>query len=652
MRIILVAWKTDTIDFSLLLEPLGGQPLLAYLGEWLKSENHDGENVLAGSHCRDEVHFVDFAARYNIIWFAATGIQPIHVLLETASYFRARDITLVPPASILCPRTLLLHLGALHRDSAADATLVRGFPTGACPEVYSTRLLTDLDRVHTYGLPAQPRGLIERLMAASAQTHTELPFEIRLTWLEASRFYSTPPQELSSAVSLATPGDLKIVSRVLSAPADLVSDNSTLLMKYKQELVFAARTRASVQGSRCRMRRTNNRARRPRILFVSGTSGFGGAEQILCTTAGAAAEYASCTAIVPFRGILTDTLAQRGVGVICPDEDFTISAVANVTFAESVFHHVNPEVVHLNGVSGFPVLAAAWRRRVPIVQHVHVPELRGYEEQLVSSNSIITVSNFVLSRLKLLDVDLDHAEVVYNGIDTQRFNPGRLDKLAMRHKYALPLLAPVVLIIARFACNKRYDRMIRVLATVGEQIPDLRVVIVGEPLGSPDTYLPSLRMLHDTGLKARTSFHRCVRDIEELETAADVLLLLSEDDPLATCILEAMSLSLPVIATASGGTPELIEHDSTGYLASPTDTDPDVAALVIRVLRDPALRARIGARARSEIIARFSSERFASNIRRIHLQACMGASNTRAKSVARNSIGYGMAEGMTGAWGQ
>ena len=87
----------------------------------------------------------------------------------------------------------------------------------------------------------------------------------------------------------------------------------------------------------------------------------------------------------------------------------------------------------------------------------------------------------------------------------------------------------------------------------------------------------------------------------------------SLEEGLALALLEAMAAGLPVVATAAGGTAELVQEGCSGFLVAPRD----VAALAHRLgelAGDPALRLRMGAAARSRVAAEFSPERMARQV--------------------------------------
>lgn len=86
--------------------------------------------------------------------------------------------------------------------------------------------------------------------------------------------------------------------------------------------------------------------------------------------------------------------------------------------------------------------------------------------------------------------------------------------------------------------------------------------------------------------------------------AAAMFVLPSLEEGLPLALVEAMALGLPVIATRINGIPEAVTHDTDGLLVAPGDVS-GLAAAIDRLYRDPGLRARLGAHARTQALAKF-----------------------------------------------
>jgi glycosyltransferase involved in cell wall biosynthesis len=94
-------------------------------------------------------------------------------------------------------------------------------------------------------------------------------------------------------------------------------------------------------------------------------------------------------------------------------------------------------------------------------------------------------------------------------------------------------------------------------------------------------------------------------DVPEILAALDVLVHVpSAPEPFGRVVAEAMAVGKPVVAARAGGLPEIVEHEVTGLLVPPGDPSA-CAAAVLRLLADPALRARLGTAGRRRAEERF-----------------------------------------------
>jgi len=94
-------------------------------------------------------------------------------------------------------------------------------------------------------------------------------------------------------------------------------------------------------------------------------------------------------------------------------------------------------------------------------------------------------------------------------------------------------------------------------------------------------------------------------DVSQFLRSLDVFVLPSLNEGISNTILEAMAVGLPVVASAVGGTPELIRHEENGLLVAAQDYPALINALA-RYLCDPELRAKHGDLSRQIIRKNFS----------------------------------------------
>jgi glycosyltransferase involved in cell wall biosynthesis len=95
----------------------------------------------------------------------------------------------------------------------------------------------------------------------------------------------------------------------------------------------------------------------------------------------------------------------------------------------------------------------------------------------------------------------------------------------------------------------------------------------------------------------------------------------SSADAFPTALLEAMAAGVPVVATAVGGIPEIVDDGETGILLAPPPAPEAFARALETLLGDPERRARMGERGRARWEERFSAERWAQRLRAVYEEA-------------------------------
>ena len=161
-----------------------------------------------------------------------------------------------------------------------------------------------------------------------------------------------------------------------------------------------------------------------------------------------------------------------------------------------------------------------------------------------------------------------------------------------------------LLTVARLTKQKRIDVLLRAVALAAGDVPDLRFVIVGD---GPER--PRLEALaRDLHLGERVRFAGGLQPFSvELCSEyrrATVFALTSVGEGLANVFIEAGAFQLPSLGCDSGGTPEIVTSNVTGYLVRPDDPQ-NTATRIAALMNDPDLRQRMGAAARRWVEAEF-----------------------------------------------
>ena len=156
-------------------------------------------------------------------------------------------------------------------------------------------------------------------------------------------------------------------------------------------------------------------------------------------------------------------------------------------------------------------------------------------------------------------------------VDTDVFAP--MNQREARQHLGLPQDRPTIVFLASAGVGDRrkgWDLLEQAMPEVAKQHPNLQIVVVG-PV--PDEVA---RMRAEQATQATIHWHGSVSTSEQLRTlysAADVTAVPSREDNMPLTAMEAQSCGCPVVGFEIGGLPDIVEHNVTGYLAKPEDTD-------------------------------------------------------------------------------
>ena len=228
-----------------------------------------------------------------------------------------------------------------------------------------------------------------------------------------------------------------------------------------------------------------------------------------------------------------------------------------------------------------------------------------------AADAVIAVSHGMRADILGCYPSLDPARihVVHNGIDTELYRP--TPETAALIKHGVDPDRPYVLFVGRITRQKGVPHLLRAARAID---PSAQLVLCA---GAPDT--PAI----DQEFRALVEELRRTRDvvlwIPEMLPRPEVIQLLSHAtvfacpsiyEPLGIVNLEAMACAAPVVASAVGGIPEVVEDGVTGLLVAYDEKDPaaferGLAEAIDSVIADPAAAAGLGAAGRERAVREF-----------------------------------------------
>jgi glycosyltransferase involved in cell wall biosynthesis len=184
------------------------------------------------------------------------------------------------------------------------------------------------------------------------------------------------------------------------------------------------------------------------------------------------------------------------------------------------------------------------------------------------------------------------------------------DPAGVRSALGIPESARVLLALGNLRPLKRVDDAIRILALVRTQCDDAWLCVVGADRvgksGSEQHRLQALAV--ELGVADFIVFAGPREDPWPIVQACDIGLFCSESEGLSNALIEYCAAGKPTVCTDAGGNPEVVVDGLSGFVF-PTGDVRHAAECVTRLLRDPALSAKLGLQGRRRVLEEFSVER-------------------------------------------
>ena len=236
---------------------------------------------------------------------------------------------------------------------------------------------------------------------------------------------------------------------------------------------------------------------------------------------------------------------------------------------------------------------------------------------------IITMSKLVRRQIcRRYGLTDQEVEVVYNGIDLERFHPRNIahHRTKVRGELGLDDDVPVVLFVANDYERKGLGTLLRAMGRLDGAV----CLVIGKE--RPHRKARFVKMAADLGIQARVHFTGVRPDIDRYYGASDLCCLPTYFDAFGMVVLEAMATGIPSIISATAGAAEIIIEGQTGAVLPDPDDDQTLANLM-RPYMDLTFARRAGERAREEC-RHYSWDTHFDRILEIYDEVCVTAKMT------------------------
>lgn len=302
-----------------------------------------------------------------------------------------------------------------------------------------------------------------------------------------------------------------------------------------------------------------------------------------------------------------------------------VSAVGTIYEYTRLVKHVAPDVIHVNSLDTARLFSVpAWLHGVPLVCHVRfyaTPEyVKWVFRGLPRPQTFVFNSHALREEMEqLFSVNARHSklEVAYNAVDTKRF--------FLRPRNSCGPMR--VSIVANLLPVKDHETFLRMARELHDRLgSEIEFLVIGGDIGGAGR-LPTLRRFaSELGIGSKVLFLGPRRDVDRLLAKVDVLVCSSTVEPFGRCLIEAMAVGRPVVATRVGGIPEVVTDGVTGFLVEPGDYVA-MARAVERLLTNKDLWNKMAQAAARDVAVRFSANVHARKIRQIYENLLFGNSS-------------------------
>ena len=321
------------------------------------------------------------------------------------------------------------------------------------------------------------------------------------------------------------------------------------------------------------------------------------------------------------EGDLVNEMTKRNITII-PGGAESISfknpfkSLFNIYAQITMLREHKIDILHINEFGwNTDLVFSAWLCNIPVVLHIHNPiEIHSNNINRFFAKKVLVCSETLRRSITNIKYITHKCEVLYNQVDIDWASSGN----PIRKQLGIDEKDVVIGTIAQICHRKGSDIFVEVAKRCLTTHDNLTFLLIG-PDGSGEVdFANKLREISSQAeYKGRIKFIGSRSDIPNLLASMDIFMLPTRSEPFGIVIIEAMAAGLPVIASKTGGIPEIITNNTIGRTVNKIETDAFYNELQ-NILNMPDIRNSIGKKGKSSILGRFDTKTISVTINKIY----------------------------------
>jgi len=367
------------------------------------------------------------------------------------------------------------------------------------------------------------------------------------------------------------------------------------------------------------------------ILYIQGVTRMGGSIQsLLGLLKRLDKEKFSPIVLTSKTGKFTEELRELGIEAKVIKMEMwrkgknLLRAPISIFLIQKLLHDKRIDLIHSNTLWDNPygVIPAKFRK-VPSVCHLRntfsPDKIKKYF--LLWADRIICISDEIKKRFNSLEKKEEKILTIYNGVDLEKFN-NNIKGDRIRKEFNIGEKDFLVGMVGRVDRTKGQDMLLKAFSTLNERYENLKLMIVGESSHRDRGYFFELKKLAGSlNLHQKVIFTGYRKDIPEITAALDLAVfpsLPSSNEGFGRSIIEAMAMKKAVVASDTGGIPEVVIDGVTGELVPPNDPQ-RLAESIEKLIADEEMRFAMGEKGYMAVVEKFTLERNVRETEKVYL---------------------------------